>query len=323
MKNPSSNEPSLPTDNLENNAAGIIYAANENRFDAAHYSQPLTAYTAGWQDPNQLDLLLDFLAPPIPVGRRFEFKKGINKEYFLSDDDDIRAIGASFKRIEVHGETVNEKTINKGLTLRVDHDEIADEGDDWRERRVNLLLKRLHRNELRRVVSLITAAASAANKTWNSTSNPDGDLRSILSTAADASGIRPNRIAIGEGPWDIRANVYEDKNMPYAGRAAQMTPEELAAKLGIEQIRILSARYQSSSSAKSKVLPNILFFYAEDGLTKDEPSNIKRFITPTDSGNYKVYIKEHEKFTDLTVEHYSQAIVTSSLGLMKSTISTS
>lgn len=169
-----------------------IISANENRFSAGNYSEALTAFTVGWNDPENTAKILDFIAPPIAVGRRFEFKRSDNAQAFYSESDDVRAIGAEFKRVSYSGESVNEKTINKGLTIRVDHDEVA--GDDWQERYVQMLLQRLLRNELRRAVAAIDtiAAASAETKTWNAQSNPDADIREMLMQAADESGVRPN-----------------------------------------------------------------------------------------------------------------------------------
>ena len=55
---------------------------------------------------------------------------------------------------------------------------------------------------------------------------------------------------------------------------------------------------------------------------KDEPANIKRFVTPIDGGSmFRVYADEHSKFTDLTVEHYSNVVLTSNDGIRKLTIS--
>src|SRR5215471_6834255 len=94
---------------------GQICLANESRFNSAFFSEPLTTYAAGWRDPNNLEALLDFLAPPVQVGRRFEYKQADNSESFLSDTDDMRAIGADSKRVEYNGSTVQDKTCNKGL----------------------------------------------------------------------------------------------------------------------------------------------------------------------------------------------------------------
>ena len=135
-----------------------IITANENRFTATNYSEALTAFTVGWVDPDNIAKLLDFIARPIPVGRRFEFKRSENAQAFYSENDDVSAIGGEFKRVRYDGESVNEKTLNKGLTIRVDHDEVA--GDDWQERYVQMLLQRLLRNELRRAITALDTIAT-------------------------------------------------------------------------------------------------------------------------------------------------------------------
>jgi hypothetical protein len=305
------------------NTPGLICAANEARFTSSNYSEPLTAYTVGWKDPEDLGALLERLFPTIQVGRRFEFKKANNAEAFLSEVDDIRAIGAPFKRVEYTGTTVNEKTINKGLTIRVDHDDVV--GDGWRELTVQRLMQRLFRNELRRGIALIDAAATNTARIFATTTNPDAMIRDDLFDATGVSGIRPNVVVYGEAAWDLRADAYEGQDTPYAGRAAAMTPEELARKLMVDVVEIVKARYQSSASAKTAIVPSVVYSYlAQQGLSKDDPSNVKRFVTPTDAGRTKVYVEEHSKFTDISVEHYSNIVVTSSgASIRKSTATAS
>lgn len=301
---------------------GSICMANESRFNATHYSEPLTAFTVGWQDPENLSALLNFIAPAVTVGRRFEFKKAINAEAFLSETDDLRATGAGFKRVEYGGESVNEKTLNKGLTIRIDNDDVV--GDDWQERYTQMLLQRLYRNEMRRAISLIDSVASNTDRIWNSSANPDSHLRTALVSATNATGVRPNRILFGEGAWDLRASSYEVQDNAVSMRAAGMSPDELAAKLFVDGVRIVRARYQASASSKTAVLGNLVYtYYAEDGQMKDEPSNIKRFVTPADGGLYRVYIEPRTKYTDLTVEHYSNIVITSDVGIGKITASAS
>ncbi len=301
---------------------GQVCLANESRFNAAFLSEPLTAYTVGWQDPEDLQSLLDFIAPPVPVGRRFEFRKAVNSEAFVSETDDLRAIGSSFKRIEFTGETVNAKTLNKGLTVRIDHDEQV--GGDWQERHVALLMQRLLRNEVRRAIAALDSEDTNQDKTWtydsstNPNPDPDGDVRRSFGLAADASGVRPNRVLWGEAAWDLRADAYFAQQGAGAFRSAGQTPAELASRLLVDGIRVVKARYQSSATSKSKILGNQVFaFYALDGQMKDEPSNIKRFLTPVDSGNFRVYLEESAKYTDISVEHYSNIIITSTLGIRK------
>jgi hypothetical protein len=228
----------LPVDTGRNPPL-VVCAANEARFTAAHYSEPLTAFTVGWRDPENLAALLDFIAPPVPAGRRFEFKRADNAQAFFSETDDTRAIGAPFKRVEYSGDSVLGKTLNKGLTLRVDHDEAL--GDDWQERYVQLLLQRLLRNELRRALAALDAASTLTGATWPDTGtegNPDADLRAILATAADDSGVRPNRVLFGEAAWSLRANCYDAQDNAGARRAADLSPDDLARKLFVEGLRV-------------------------------------------------------------------------------------
>ena len=304
------------------NPRGVIVAANESRFASTFYSEPLTAYTVGWKDPENLETLLETLAPAVPVARRFEYKLADNAQAFLSESDDVRAIGSSFKKVEYAGTSANEKTLNKGLTMCVDHDDEV--GDGWREMYVGRLMQRLLRNEVRRATALLLAAATSASKTWNSSANPDGDVRAMRIAGADSTGITGNTIVFGEAAWELRLDAYEAaaNTSSYAGRAAAMTKEQLAAKLGADRVEVVKARYQSTATAKANVLGSyVLGYFAVPGVGKDDPSHVKRFVTPTAGGKFRVYVMEHEKTTDITVEHYSNIVITTSTGVRRLAIS--
>lgn len=298
-----------------------IISANENKFKAGNYSEALTAFTVGWSDPEDIARLLDFIAPPVPVGRRFEFKRSDNAEAFFSESDDVRAIGAEFKRVSYTGETVNEKTINKGLTIRIDHDEVA--GNDWQERYVQMLLQRLLRNELRRAITALdTVAVAETDAVWSGSANPDGNIRKMLKSSADASGVRANRILFGEAAWDLRMTCLESQNSAVAFKAGSMAKDELANKFMLDGCEVMSSRYQSAAGTKAPIGGQCVYaFYAQNAISKDEPSNLKRFYTPMEEGtNFRVYCDEHAKYTDLTVEHYSSIVAASSLGVRKLTV---
>lgn len=313
----SSNTPPLDNSNI---TQGIVHTATESRFNTAHFSEALTAFSSGYKDPENLGELLEFIAPSIPVGRRFEFKKAKNADAFLSETDDVRAIGSAFKRVEYHGESINEKTLNKGLTICVDHDEIA--SNDWQERYVQLLIQRLYRNELRRAIDALDAAAVKITHTWTPESHPDADLREMLIKATNQSGIRPNRLLIGEGAWDARVTAYESKASAFFAHSADIDPQGLAQKLLVDEAKIIRARYQNHIDENSPIVGHGIYaYFAQNAITKDEPSNLKRFITPVDDGSpFRVYIEEHTKYTDISVEHYSNIVVTSNLGIQKTTI---
>ncbi|MDX1950945.1 MAG: hypothetical protein SFY81_02105 [Verrucomicrobiota bacterium] len=303
---------------------GQVCLANESRFMSSYFSDPLTAYATGWRDPNGIEATLDFIAPPVQVGRRFEYKKSEHTEAFLSDGDDGRQIGADFKHIEFRGSTVNEKTNNRGLTIRVDLDQVGNM-PNWREVYTSRLLQRLLRNELRRAVNTISAAASSTAKTWDTTAgkDPDNDILADLLAAADDSGLRPNRILFGDLAWHKRIMSHRAQATAGGYASAALTPVELAGFLGVDGVMISRERYQAGPATKGKIVPDIVLgFYGEDGLTPEDPSNCKRFWSAVEGGGkYRVYEQPiSAKLIDLTVEHYSNVIITSTIGLRKLTI---
>ena len=309
--------------------AGQVLFANDSRFLETYFSEPLTTYAVGWRDPNNIEESLDFIAPPVVVGRRFEWKRANNAEEFLSEVvDDERGIGAEFKRVEFTATDVTDKTINKGLTYIADLDNVS--GLNWQNHKVAKLLRRLYRNEFRRGIAGLAAAAMNTNVTWDSSAgvNPDQDLKGDLLAATTATGIRPNRVLYGDTAWYKRGLSYEGQvgtSTAYANIAA-LTPTQLAARLMVDKVMVSRERYQTSASAKSEIVSNlVLAFFAEDGVDTEDPSNVKRFVSgfnPEQGGGLvRVYVQQlSSKLVAITVEHYSKIVVTFSTGLRKWTV---
>lgn len=138
------------------------------------------------------------------------------------------------------------------------------------------------------------------------TPNRDADIRKELKAATNTTEVRPNRVIFGEGAWDMRSDAYDFQNNAGANRAAGLSLEELARKLFVDKVRVMGARYQDASS-KTAILGNEIYtFYTKNDIMKDEPANIKRFVTPIDGGStFRVYVDEHSKFSNITVEHYA------------------
>ena len=244
----------LANDLGSGNIPGQLYLANESRFNETYYSEPLTTYIVGWKDPNDIKGTLDFIAPEVTVGRRFEYKSHKNAEEFLSETDDIRGIGSDFKRVEYRGEDVTQKTINKGLTIRLDLDQYPNI-DQAQQIAVERLTRRLYRNDLRRaVVAAVAAAGNGTGVTWNTTAgkDPDQDVLTALIAATDDSGIRPNRLLYGEVAWNKRGLSHRAQNTAGGFASAMLAPDQLAGILGVERIRISRERYQSTATAKTK-----------------------------------------------------------------------
>lgn len=304
---------------------GAIGLANEAAFGSTFLSQPLTQYAVGWlRDHKALLDLLEFFAPEVRAPRRFEFRKANAKDAFVAceNGEDIRALHGEFKRIQSSGEIVDSKTIHKGLSKLVDADELRDD-PMAEETAVGVLTGALIRADILRAVVLLAAAAVNAAKTWSTGADADLDLLAAVADGGDAAGLDPNRLLFGRTAWQNRLKGLRSLDTAAGHASAGLSPEALAAWLGIDAAMICRERYQSGSGKAALVTNNIVLAYnAQSGATKDDPSNIKRFVTPSEGGAFRVFRREiASDLVEVTVSHYSNVVLTSSSGVRKLTIS--
>ena len=293
------------------------------------FSQPLTDYAVGYTDAAPLDAELEFFAPAVEVGHRFEYAVADNAEQFLSDgDDDERPSKSDFKGVEYTETKVNAATVNRGLQITLDMDKLNGV-PNWEERYTQKLLMRIKRNQLRRAVTLLSTAATNTAKTWDTTAgkDPDLDVISELILAADLVGIKPTRIGYSDTAWSKRQLAHRAQNTAGGFGSASLTPEQLAGVLGVDQVLRSSARYTSSATARSQVLGAlVLMFNAASGVDTTDASNIKRFYSmgaaEEGGGMYQVYsARISAKRHVIAVGHYELMKITSTLGIRKFTIS--
>jgi hypothetical protein len=331
---PSAAAPSMASEALP----GQIYALgnDDSRFTEAMFSEPLTTYAVGYKDPNDIEGALEFFSPKVIVpGRLFEWKKWDNAEEFYQETDDIRAIGADFKRIEYTGIDVTGKTLNKGLMMIVDLDQVPLQMPGWENRFVAKIIRRLLRNELYRSIAILAAAATNTAKNWNASSDPDSDVVQEAVTAADLQGFQFNRVGYGHTSWAQRFLALRGNANAAKFATSGLTPAQLAPVLGVDACYVSRERYASTKALKSQVVGNlVLMFTAQAGQDIEDPSNVKRFVSPppnvfsadtsqsrpTGGLDLNVYMRQiSAKKVEISVEHYSNVILTSSLGIRKFT----
>jgi hypothetical protein len=304
-----------------------ITQLNASMIVQGSFSEALTTYATGWRDDaNGIQAELDFMAPSVQVGRRFEYLENINWEAYLSGtEEDLRAPGGEFKTVELNTTKELGKTANRGLQIVVDLDDVKDE-PNWEQSRVAMLMRRVKMNKLRRALAIYTAADTNTAKTWDTTAgkDPDQDVMTELVTAADAVGMKPNRVVYGDTAWSKRALAHRAQTTSGGFASAGLTPEQLAGLLGVEGVLHSNSRYSSSKTAKAQVLGTlVLMLTAMQNADTEDPSNVKDFWSPTDQGvRYAVHsipwgIKRHI----IAVEHNESMKLTSNLGIRSLTIS--
>jgi len=327
--------------NLNPRLAAIF--ANDSQFLETYYSEPLTNYTVGWRDPNDIEATLQFFAPAVPVGRRFEWKQANNAEEFLSElVDDQRAIGADFKAVKYTGTDVTDKTLNRGLTHIVDLDNVSDTGvgagqvPGWQQNAVAKLTRRLYRNSYRRALAAIAAAAVNNNLIWAAQPvnpavipvNPDMDVVADLVAQTNITGIRNNRVAYGDTAALYRQQAYGAQNNPagYLGYTGAGVEAAMASALGVDKVLVSRERYQTGANAKGEILGSKVYsFYAQDNVDTEDPSNIKRFVSnfsgEQGGGLFRVYVQQiSSKLVAVTVEFYEKIVITYAGGIRQLTI---
>ena len=317
----------IPADRMGGNVPEQIYAANESRFIEATFSEPLTAFAVGYKDPGQLQELLDFIAPVVPTTRRFEYAYATNAEEFQAEtnNEDVRDIGASFKRVEYTTHKAVGVTYNKGLTIRVDLDNVEDQ-PLWEQIYTARIMRRLLRAEALRAYTVLAALATNTPLVWNATAglDPDQDIADLVVAFADSMGMNPTRVLYGINAWQARRKAH--RAQPSAGgfASSQQTIDEVAVGVGVAEGFISHERYSTSATAKSKIVPStVLVYLSEANQSHEDPSNVKRFVSNTQGGTpFRVFRQQvNAKLIDITVEHYSNILPTATLGVQMATIS--
>jgi hypothetical protein len=308
-------------------AHGQLALANSSLFSEAYFNEPATNFAVGWKSEDGLEEALNFLAPPRQVPRNFTYFEWINAEMLLleSEVERIRAIGGEFKRVPYTSTKTAGTTDNKGLTVRIDRDQVVQQ-PGWENRYVGMLQDRLLRGEFKDAVALVAAAATNTAKTWDTTAlkDPDKDVQTDLIAGATSSGLRPNRVLYGDTAWDKRAISHRAQTTSGGFASASMTPEQVASLLGVGEVKVSRSRYQSAAATKAEIVNNkVIEFIASNNPTEFDPTNAVRFWSPTNSGGmWRVYIQEvNAKLIDITVEWNSTTKILTTLGLRTLTIS--
>lgn len=309
---------------------GQITVSNSAQNYAGSLAQDVAGYLAGLPSDDQTDML-DALFPGLQVNDFFQFAKADDEAYLTeADDSDIRAAGASFKRVQYRGTTATESTQQKGLTMRVDHKTLPKVGGvivpGWENRYAEGLRKRLIRADIVRGLTVVDNAAVNVAVTFSASTNPDGLLRAMVQLSRIGIGsLADVQCVIGNASWQGRQDAYEAPARVNTGTTnhSDYTPEQLARYLGCKRVLIQDGIKQASKGAtKTDMLGLVNYSYAvTDSPLIDDPSNIKRCWSPVNGGGeWAVAIQEHAVFTDITVWHESKIIAPITTGIRKTTV---
>ena len=308
-------------------AKGVATLANESLFSNTFFSQPLTDFAVGYRNQEEdLQALLDYIAPAVKTTRKFQYRVMNNKAAFdaITDGSDERALYGEFKTVVTHDGIVDDHTVSKGLTTVIDKDE-REENPNILEERVAWLKQIQLRADLIRAVALLNSIATNAAKTWSGASGtPDMDLRKAIKASREAMGLQPNRALYGGGAWDSRLQLLDKQNTAGAFAGLMRLEADLARFARLGEIRVNDLVYSVPGGKSEIVTDNKVFvFSAYNEISTVDASNVKRFWSPVmGGGEWAVYVDETAaEIINVTVHHKNKIVSPNTLGVQTLTIS--
>jgi len=310
---------------------GQVCLANDTLIDQASYTEELTTYGIGYgsMTGNKLRTLRDFIAPPrLSNSRTVRLTQYDETEPWATVDYNKikRAPMADFAEVRQRSATKVDRTIpNRGLTVRLDRDQIKDR-PMWQQIHTQWLIDLLLRATVMESLDVLSAAALSDLVTWNSTSDPDMDIKSRLLAQANITGFYPRRALYGDQATLKRQRAYRAQlNAGSLAGAQAVGDDQIAAVIGLDAVLSSAERYQSGASARTELVgSNVLVFTSIDTDSPEDPSNLVRCVANASfgGGEYAVYLtQEGVKTIYLTVENYELISVQHTTGLMKIAVS--
>lgn len=282
----------------------------------------LPQYAVGFQQPADLRDFLNTVAPLLPAGDSFQYKKFTESANFAPppSGEHKRAIGQrKFHEIKRAATLVSGSVENKGLTIFADR-RLGGLNPGMQQNYVRMLQNLLLLADVNEFFTLADANDSAASsKNWgasNASANPDYDLLTLVDTAGDALGFNPNVILMS-GATAIRRKLAIQRIQVAGGMIPFMSDADLAGFLEVDTIAKCSARYQSTASAKAKVGAQQVFAFAREAApTLEDASSFKRPYDPQFGSDFTVFIETLATGALITVQHSSALLCTNTVGLV-------
>lgn len=310
-----------------NPAVGRVTLANESAFNNTFFSKPLTDFAVGYRNEEEdLQRMLDFIAPPVQTTRKFQYAVQNNKAAFeaMNDGSDERALQGEFKTVQAYDSIADGHTVSKGLTTIIDNDEL-EEVPGKLEEKVAWLKQLLLRSDLIRANALLASLATNSAKTWSSgTPQPDIDVKKAVRAYRQACGVQPNKVLFGGGAWDLRDQALSGTNTA-GGFAGLMRLEDGVARfVRVREIMVNDLIVELPSGKSPIITDNKVYIFGGQSMPSTaDASNVKRFWSPVmGGGEWAVYVDETAaEIIKLTVHHKNKIVSPNTLGVRTLTIS--
>ena len=245
-------------------------------------------------------MIADQLAPIVPVGKQADAYTIYEREEAYAIEDDARGPGAPVNRITRSATSATFFCNNYALGNSIPQEDIENADAGWliteRGARIEHLSDKLALGWEKRVglqmtsgtnVGSYTAVASAWTDHTAGNSDPIGNINSTIQGIQDLTGMRPNRMVMGDKAWrqfrehaDVIDRIYGNDGT--APGARLVTQNNAAALFELDQVLIGGAYYNVNDEGQTVSLSqiwddNVVLYYAPNAPRKDKPSAMYTF----------------------------------------------
>lgn len=240
------------------------------------YDPLLTSISIQYQ-PAPDGYLADSVMPPVPVARESASFWVYDKSRFDAPDSK-RAPRSDYNRVDWNPTTDNYLTQQYGLEGEIDDQERKnaaaplDLDVDTTEIVTDMVLNAREKRITDLVLSTGTITQNttlAGTSQWSdNTSDPLGDMKTGRTTIFDATGYRPNRVAMGYKVFETLKLHPDIKEIIKYTERAIVTAALLAAVFEVDEVLVGSILRRTSKAGQTDVLADVwgkdaLMFYAE------------------------------------------------------------
>lgn len=260
---------------------------------AATVNTTLTNYAQGFAQDRNLSLA-DFIAPEVPTGvSSGQYKRYASKNDFVVYNTG-RAIGGGRTRIEFAADDPYFNCRPQGLEIAIDDHERKQAGDtgvmNLQQAKIRTLLNAQIVGHEHKVWTALRAAVSAVGGgvgAWSDDAvDPIEEMDAQIEAITTATGMMPNRIAMGLGAWRVLKNHVlvrnrladsSDKNLSYDRLAGMLLNPNIEIRVGVMSYD--TAKTGKTANNVNVVGSDVWIFTGSQAPDQYDPSFAKTFTT--------------------------------------------
>jgi hypothetical protein len=304
-----------------------------SRLTTAAINPTLTTYAQGLAQ-DIVSALAEFFAPNVVVGATAgKYKQYDDKNAFLAYAETRRAIGGPATRLRFAATDGTYNCEPHALEIPIDDEErrrAGDQQDRLERAKTKALVTTSVVSKEDRVLTVVknNVSAVADKGVWSNAANdPITEINEQILAVAKATGMYPNRLALGLGAWAVLRDHPKVIARQPGAELIGLSLEQLAKMLLNPAMEVKVGMLSKTTgwglaNSKSNIVGDEVFvFLGSANSTEYDPSALKTFTAADGSVTaVRVYRDENARSDILAVDYSEQIVLTGSACIKRITI---